>query len=111
VTPLSRGTATPVAVIKSEGLDQFLSITGMGAGDSRGHRGFVYDRVILPLLLGCVYAYKDRQEAVLRASGLYWTLIRPSLMKSGKSRGRWRKPSGLSPVVLYPTRPGRRSAL
>ena len=28
-----------------------LAITGVGAGDSRGHGGFFYDRIILPLVL------------------------------------------------------------
>lgn len=91
VTLLSRGTSNIVAAMKSEGLDRFLCITGMGAGDSRGHGGFVYDRVILPLLLGRIYADKDRQEAVVRASGLDWTLIRPAFLKSGQGRGRWRE--------------------
>lgn len=91
VTLLSRGTANIVAAMTSEGLDRFLCVTGMGAGDSRGHGGFVYDRVILPLLLGRIYADKDRQEAVVRASGLDWTLIRPSFLKSGQGRGRWRE--------------------
>lgn len=91
VTLLSRGASNIVAAMKSEGLDRFLCITGMGAGDSRGHGGFVYDRVILPLLLGRIYADKDRQEAVVRASGLDWTLIRPAFLKSGQGRGRWRE--------------------
>jgi uncharacterized protein YbjT (DUF2867 family) len=91
VTLLSSGTANIVAAMKSAGLDRFLCITGMGAGDSRGHGGFVYDRMILPLLLGRIYADKDRQEAVVRASGLDWTLIRPSFLKSGEGRGRWRE--------------------
>ena len=91
VTLLSRGTSNIVAAMKYEGLDRFLCITGMGAGDSRGHGGFVYDRVILPLLLGRIYADKDRQEAVVRASGLDWTLIRPAFLKSGQGRGRWRE--------------------
>lgn len=91
VTLLSSGTANIVAAMKSAGLDRFLCITGMGAGDSRGHGGFVYDRLILPLLLGRIYTDKDRQEAVVRMSGLDWTLIRPSFLKSGEGRGRWRE--------------------
>jgi len=36
-----------------------------GAGDSRGHGGFVLDQTIFPLLLRKVYADKDRQEALV----------------------------------------------
>lgn len=91
VTLLSRGTSNIVTAMKDEGVERFLCITGMGAGDSRGHGGFVYDRIILPALLGRIYADKDRQEAVVRRSGLDWTLIRPAFLKSGPGRGRWRE--------------------
>lgn len=90
VTLLSRGTANTISAMRAENVERFLCITGMGAGDSRGHGGVVYDRIILPLLLGRIYADKDRQEAVVRQSGLDWTLIRPAFPKSGRGRGKWR---------------------
>lgn len=91
VTLLSEGTRNIVAAMKQAGARRLLCITGMGAGDSRGHGGFLYDRVILPLLLGRIYADKDRQETVVRQSGLDWTLIRPAMLKDGPGRGAWRE--------------------
>ena len=91
VTLLSEGTRNIVAAMKAEGVSRFLCITGMGAGDSKGHGGFTYDRVILPLLLGRIYADKDRQESVVRQSGLDWTLIRPAFLKKDAGRGQWRE--------------------
>ena len=91
VTLLSRGTANIISAMQATNVARFLCITGMGAGDSRGHGGFVYDRIVLPLLLGRIYADKDRQEAVVRHSDLDWTLIRPAFLKSGPGRGRWRE--------------------
>lgn len=91
VTLLSDGTRNMVSAMKAAGIQRFLCITGMGAGDSKGHGGFLYDRIFKPLLLGRIYADKDRQEDVVRASGLDWTLIRPAVLKSGPGRGNWRE--------------------
>jgi putative NADH-flavin reductase len=51
VTLLSTATAALVEVMKEQGISRLVCITGLGAGDSRGHGGFVFDRLILPLLL------------------------------------------------------------
>jgi hypothetical protein len=66
--------------MESQGVRRLVCITGLGAGDSRGHGGFVFDRLIMPLLLRNVYDDKDRQEAVIRRSSLDWTLVRPMVL-------------------------------
>ncbi len=68
VTSLSVATRALVAVMARRHVRRLVCITGMGAGDSRGHGGFLYDRLILPLLLRKVYEDKDRQEDAIRAS-------------------------------------------
>ena len=47
-----------------------MAVTGLGAGDSRGHGGFLYDAIMFPLVLKRVYDDKDVQEQMIRASGL-----------------------------------------
>lgn len=64
VTLLSSATRALVQAMKAEHVARLVAITGIGAGDSRGHGGFLFDRVIFPLLLKKVYADKDRQEAM-----------------------------------------------
>lgn len=90
VTLLSRGTQNIMQAMGQTGVSRLLCITGMGAGDSRGHGGFLYDRVILPLLLGQIYIDKDRQEQLVRASDLDWTLIRPAFLSNGVKTGQYR---------------------
>ncbi|MGJ5176826.1 NAD(P)-dependent oxidoreductase [Bradyrhizobium oligotrophicum] len=80
VTTLSTSTRALVKAMKTENVARLVAITGIGAGDSRGHGGFVYDRLILPLLLRNVYADKDRQEAIIRDSGLDWVIVRPAML-------------------------------
>ena len=47
VTLLSDGTGHLVEARRRQGVPCPLCITGVRAGDSRGHGGFVYDRLIL----------------------------------------------------------------
>ncbi|MET3579827.1 putative NADH-flavin reductase [Mesorhizobium robiniae] len=93
VTLLSSATRVLVNAMKAENIRRLVAITGIGAGDGAGHGSFLFDRVIFPLLLRRVYADKNRQEDIVRASGLDWVLVRPSFSttspaaeRSGHSR-------------------------
>ena len=72
------------------GVRRLLAVTGLGAGDSRGHGGFLYDALVFPLVLKRVYDDKDVQEQMIRASGLEWTIARPGLLTSGPATGQVR---------------------
>jgi uncharacterized protein YbjT (DUF2867 family) len=100
VTLLSRGTANLLAAMKTVGTPRIVCVTGMGAGDSRGHGGFLYDRLLLPLLLGQIYADKDRQEALLRAGDADWTIVRPAYLTDGPALGRYRVMTDLTGIRL-----------
>jgi len=86
VTVLSSATKALVAAIKAAAVSRLVCITGMGAGDSAGHGGFVFDRLIMPALLRKVYADKNRQEAIVRDSGLEWVLVRPTVLNDQAPR-------------------------
>ncbi|MBR0952016.1 NAD(P)-dependent oxidoreductase [Bradyrhizobium canariense] len=96
VTLLSTATRALVNAMKAEQVSRLVCITGMGAGDSAGHGGFVADNVIFPLLLKKVYADKNRQEAIVRDSGLDWVLVRPSILNNKPGRGSVRALTDLS---------------
>ena len=85
-------TATRVLVdtMKEKGVRRLVVITGIGAGDSRGHGGPLYDWVIFPIMLKRVYDDKDVQEQIIRQSGLDWTIVRPGLLTNGPQTGRYR---------------------
>lgn len=87
VTLLSTATKALVAAMKAEGVSRLVAITGIGAGNSVGHGGFLFDHLIFPLLLRKVYADKNRQEAIVRDSGLDWVLVRPAILSDKPGRG------------------------
>ena len=79
-TMLSMATHALVGVMAEQKIRRLVCITGLGAGDSRGHGGVFFDRLFLPLMLRKVYEEKDRQEEAIRASALDWTIVRPTVL-------------------------------
>jgi putative NADH-flavin reductase len=79
----SKGTERLLHAMKSNAVRRLICVTGIGAGDSKGHGGFLYDRVFFPLLLKSVYADKNLQEAMIRAAVVDWTIVRPGFLTNG----------------------------
>jgi putative NADH-flavin reductase len=90
VTVFSEGTKRTIAAMKGAGVSRLAVITGIGAGESRGHGGLLYEWIGLPFIIGAIYADKDRQEAIVKASGLDWTIVRPTLLTNGPRTGQYR---------------------
>jgi uncharacterized protein YbjT (DUF2867 family) len=98
VTLLSTATRALVGVMADQNIRRLVCITGLGAGDSRGHGGFFFDRLFLPLMLRKVYEDKDRQEDAIRASTLDWTIVRPTVLNDKPARGHVKALTDLSGV-------------
>jgi uncharacterized protein YbjT (DUF2867 family) len=87
-TLLSGGTTNLLSAMQVAGVRRLVCITGIGAGDSKGHGGFLYDRIIQPLLLSEIYKDKTRQEERVRESQTEWTLVRPATLSNGPKTGK-----------------------
>jgi putative NADH-flavin reductase len=88
ITMFSRCAENLAKALKPEQL--LIAVTGMGTGDSRGHGSFVYDHVMLPLVLRRIYADKDRQERIIMSNLTRWIIIRPGFLNNGPRTGRYR---------------------
>ena len=88
-TLFSRATRVLVDAMRAKGVKRLLIVTGAGAGDSRGHANFLFDRIVFPLVLKRVYDDKDVQEQIVRSSGLDWTIARPGGLTNGAATGRY----------------------
>lgn len=89
-TFLSTATRALINAMEAEHVSRLVAITGIGAGDSTGHGGSLFDKLIFPLLLRKVYADKNRQEAIITNSGLDWTIVRPSILNNKPGLGAMR---------------------
>jgi putative NADH-flavin reductase len=99
VDVFSLGTQNVLNAIDKGSNQKFILVTGIGAGDSKGHGGFFYDRIINPLLLGNSYADKDRAESIVKASNLEWLIVRPGFLTNGLRTGKYRVIDNLSGVT------------
>lgn len=67
-----------IAAMEATGVKRLVAITGIGAGDTEGHGGWFYNRVVYPLFTRNRYIDKDRQEAIIEQTNLDWTIVRPA---------------------------------
>src|SRR3974377_297717 len=89
-TLFSQSTRVLVDAMRAARVKRLIAVTGLGAGDSRGHGGFFYDAVAFPLLLKRVYDDKDAPEWIIRSSELDWTIVRPGLLTNRAATGQYR---------------------
>src|SRR4029077_12728546 len=78
-----------VNAMEARSVKRLICVTGLGAVDSRGHGGLLYDAVLW-LILGRIYADKDAQERIIRRSRLDWTIVRPTVLTNGPRTGAYR---------------------
>lgn len=67
-----------VTAMRAFGVRRLVAITGIGAGETRGHGGWFYNWIVFPLFTRNRYADKDRQEAIIEAADLDWSIVRPA---------------------------------
>ena len=80
------GTSKIVQAMKRMGVRQLICQSTMGAGESAKMLNFKW-RWIFRLPLRLVMADHNRQERIVRESGLDWTLVRPAAFTDGPLTG------------------------
>jgi putative NADH-flavin reductase len=89
-TLFSESTRNVIGAMDKHGVRRLVCITGVGAGDSKGHVGFLYDRIILPFVVKNVYEDKGRQEEAIKQSDLEWVIVRPAQLTDEPAKGEYR---------------------
>ena len=98
VSLLAEATRALVPAMTRYGVSRLVCISALGVGDSRGHGGFVFDRLFQPLLLSQAYKDKDHQEAAIRASSLDWVIVRPAMLTDDPAQGSVRAVTNLARI-------------
>ncbi|MEN4904934.1 NAD(P)H-binding protein [Luteimonas sp. TWI662] len=102
-TVFSDATRAAIAAMRDSGVRRLIAITGVGAGETRGHGGWLYNRIVFPLVTRHRYADKERQEALIQDSGLDWTLVRPAPFTARSGRGDWQVALSVPPSLQLRT--------
>jgi putative NADH-flavin reductase len=99
VTVFSEGILQVLHAMQRHQGQRLICVTGIGAGDSKGHGGFLYDRIFKPLLLKTIYADKDIQEDAIRKSDIDWVIARPAGLTNGPKTRKYRVLTNLNGVT------------
>lgn len=99
VTVFSEGILQVIKAMQEHQVERLICVTGIGAGDSKGHGGFLYDAIFKPLLLRPIYADKDLQEKYIQESELNWVIVRPAGLTNGPRTGEYRSLTDLTGIV------------
>lgn len=86
---LSEGTRNLMAAMGRHGVQRFVCETALGISDAWWRMGLYYTLFVRPVILPFYFGDKVRQEAVIRASDLAWTIVRPGMLTNGPRRGRY----------------------
>lgn len=97
---LSGGTRAIVEAMREAGVRRLVCETSLGVGDSVGRLGLYYTLFTIPFILPFYYWDKGRQERVVRASGLDWTIVRPAVLTNRPARGRYRHGPAVGSYLL-----------
>ncbi len=89
VTLFSDATAALIPLMEARGPKRLLAVTGIAAGDSISALSWV-ERQGHAFLLGEPYKDKTRQEELIRASALDWTIARPVILTKRPMTGQYR---------------------
>ncbi len=100
VTLFSESTRILIFAMEEHGVGRLVAITGIGAGDSKGHGGWIYEWLIYPLFTKKIYADKDRQEELIRKSDLDWVIVRPAAFTNGPLGGKLRALTELEGMTI-----------
>jgi putative NADH-flavin reductase len=99
-TLFSDSTRVLLTAMKQFGVRRLICVTGVGAGETKGHGGFLYDRILYPLFTKGIYEDKDRQESLIRASQTDWTIVRPAPFRKNKPSGPLRAVTDVDDITL-----------
>ena len=92
---LSEGTRNILLAMEATGVQRFICQTSLGVGSSWGRLGLPYTLFVIPFILPFYYFDKGRQERIITASGVEWTIVQPGILTDGLARGVYRHGNGI----------------
>ena len=84
------GTRNIVEAMEKARVKRLICQSSLGVGDSRANLTFFTKYIIVSVFLRHAFADHERQEAVVRQSGLDWTIVRPPYLTDGPRTGAYR---------------------
>lgn len=97
---LSQGTKNILQAMNTSAVSRFICITSMGINDNRFKLGLYYTLFVIPFIVFFYFRDKAKQERLIMASDLNWTVVRPGQMTNGKKRMQYKQGANLGSYIL-----------
>jgi putative NADH-flavin reductase len=97
---LSEGTRNIITAMEAASVRRFVCQTSLGVSTSWGRLGLLYTLFVVPIILPFYYWDKGRQERIVTASALDWTIVQPGILTNGPARGAFRHGHGIGQWIL-----------
>lgn len=89
-TVRSEGTRQIIQAMKNVGVRRLICQSTLGVGESWSNLDFYWKYIMFGFILRKVFADHQRQEALVKNSGLDWTIVRPGAFIDGPRTGQYR---------------------
>jgi uncharacterized protein YbjT (DUF2867 family) len=94
----SLGTELTIEAMKKAAVGRLVVLSALGTGESRKLMNPVVRALVVDFLLKLPFQDHERQETLVRASGLEWVIARPGRLTDGPARRRYVTRSAVEPV-------------
>jgi putative NADH-flavin reductase len=94
----SQGTGYAIEAMKAHGVRRLVVLSAIGTGESRKLMGFLLDKLVISFLLKAPFEDHERQERLVRDSGLDWVIARPGRLTNGPGRKKYIVKAEIAPV-------------
>lgn len=85
---MSRATDNLLPAMQEKNVNRLIFTSAIGVGDTRDKTTFL-QRLLFGLLLGDIYADKEKAEQKVKQSELQWTIVCPVMLTNGKHSGKY----------------------
>ncbi|RKH60315.1 SDR family oxidoreductase [Corallococcus llansteffanensis] len=87
----SQGTGFVIDAMKAHGVRKLSVLSALGTGDSKSMANFLVRTLVISFILKLPFEDHDRQERLVRDSGLDWVIARPGRLTNGPARRQYVK--------------------
>jgi uncharacterized protein YbjT (DUF2867 family) len=94
----SLGTGYVLDAVREQGKGRVIVLSALGTGDSRKLVPWALRSLLISFLLKAPFADHERQEQLVRTSGVPWVIARPGRLTDGPLRKKYLATSKIEPV-------------
>jgi putative NADH-flavin reductase len=84
------GTRNIIDAMKETGVSRLICQSTLGAGDSENTLSFFWKYIMFGFFLRAAFEDHQKQEELVRKSGLDWTIVRPAAFTNGERTGNYK---------------------